>query len=105
MRDRRGAALAQFVPWVAAHGVDLPLFFAELFANRISGFFAWDVIVSAVVVLAFAFLDETLGPRQRACVAAATLLVGVSCGLPLALFFRGGSQAAPGDGGPPRPGG
>ena len=46
--------LSQFVPWVVAHGVDPRLFVRELFANRISGFFGLDVIVSAVVLLCLA---------------------------------------------------
>jgi hypothetical protein len=40
----------QFVPWVAAHGLNLRLFVEQMFANRISGFFVLDVLVSAVVL-------------------------------------------------------
>jgi hypothetical protein len=36
---------SQFVPFVREHGLDVQLFFAQLFANRISAFFALDVIV------------------------------------------------------------
>jgi len=32
------------------------LFFQQLFANPVSGFFAWDVIVSAVVLWAFVLM-------------------------------------------------
>ena len=32
---------SQFVPWVLSQGLDMRLFFRELFANRISGFFRW----------------------------------------------------------------
>lgn len=36
---------SQFVPWVAAqHGLALELFFRQLFANRIFGFFGMDVL-------------------------------------------------------------
>jgi hypothetical protein len=35
-----GAVLpySQFIPWFRAHGLDLPLFFTELFSTRIGGF-------------------------------------------------------------------
>jgi hypothetical protein len=86
-----GAALplSQVLPWMADNGIDLPLFFEELFANRISSFFAWDVLVSAAVVLAFLALDGGGLPRaQRALAAVATCSVGVSFGLPLYLLLR-----------------
>ena len=57
--------LWQFVPWLAAHGLDPSLFVHDLFANRVAGFFGMDVLVSAVV-----------------------LFVGVSLGLPLFLYLR-----------------
>ena len=81
--------LSQFVPWVLAHGVDPDLFVRELFVNRISGFFGLDVIVSAVVLLAW-IADERSrrGLRHAWAPALATVLVGVSAGLPLLLFLR-----------------
>jgi Terpene cyclase DEP1 len=43
----------QFLPWLAANGMNFPLFFHQLFANRISAFFGMDVIVSAVALMIF----------------------------------------------------
>ena len=43
----------QFVPWVLENGLDVSLLLKQLFANRISAFFATDVIVSSVVVFVF----------------------------------------------------
>jgi hypothetical protein len=40
----------QFVPWVIENGFDVSLLLKQLFANRVSAFFATDVIVSSVVV-------------------------------------------------------
>jgi hypothetical protein len=37
---------SQFVPFVQEHGLDLRVFFEQLFSNRIGGFFGLDVIVS-----------------------------------------------------------
>jgi hypothetical protein len=79
--------LSQFLPWVAEHGLDLRLFVAELFANRIAAFFAWDVIVAVVVLLVLVVTDRELPGRQRLGVAIASLL-GASCGLPLYLMLR-----------------
>ncbi|HEY6111954.1 MAG TPA: DUF2834 domain-containing protein [Chthoniobacterales bacterium] len=79
----------QFLPWLLAHGIDLSLFVRELFANRIGGFFCLDVLVSAIVVVV---LVVTEGRRVRMRASwlpiAATILVGVSLGLPLFLYLR-----------------
>ena len=83
------APYAAFVPWLAEHGPDGRLFLQHLFANRISVFFALDVVVSAVVLLRFATLESRrLRLHSRWIVLAATLLVGVSLGLPLFLYLR-----------------
>ena len=80
--------LSQLLPWLAAHGPDPRLFVAELFANRVSGFFAWDVIVSAVVVILWTWDQSRRGRLRRPILPVlATLLVGVSAGLPLALYL------------------
>lgn len=80
---------AQFLPWLAEHGPDLPRLFAELFSTRIGGFFGMDVLVSALVLLLFiASEGRRLSVRRRWAPVAATLLVGVSLGLPLFLYQR-----------------
>jgi hypothetical protein len=80
---------SQFVPWVFEHGLNIALFFRELFANRISAFFAMDVIVSAIVLIWFI---QTEGKRLRVrrlwLPTLGTLVVGVSFGFPLFLFLR-----------------
>jgi hypothetical protein len=79
----------QFVPWVAAHGLNMPLFFSELGANRISLFFGWDVIVSAIALLAFMRIERGRKPVRHAWLPiVGTLLAGVSFGLPLFLYLR-----------------
>jgi hypothetical protein len=79
--------LSRFLPWLAEHGLDVPRFVGELFANRISAFFGWDVVVSVVTLLALAAVDRDLPGRQRLAVGAASL-VGASVGLPLYLLLR-----------------
>ena len=61
----------------------------ELFSTRIGAFFGLDVIVSAIVLIAFILWE---GRRVRMSALwvpiAATCFIGVSCGLPLFLFMR-----------------
>jgi hypothetical protein len=80
---------SQFVPWLLEHGLNVALFVRELFGNRISAFFATDVIVSAIVLIWFI---QTEGKRLRIRLlwlpTVGTLLVGVSFGFPLFLLLR-----------------
>jgi len=80
---------SQFVPWLLKHGLNLSVFFRELFANRISAFFAMDVIVSAIVLIWFIQSEgKRLSMRLLWLPTIGTLIVGVSLGLPLFLFLR-----------------
>jgi hypothetical protein len=87
--------LTAFVPWVARNGLDPRLFFEELYVNSISSFFAWDMIVSGLVTIALILIE---GRRSHVPALglpiAGTLLVGVSCGLPLFLALRERALAA-----------
>jgi hypothetical protein len=79
----------EFVPWVAQHGLNLPLMLHELFANRISAFFGMDVVVSAVVLITFMRLESArLKIPHRWIPVLAVLTVGVSLGLPMFLYIR-----------------
>ena len=80
---------SQLVPWLLEHGLNITLFYRELFANRISAFFAMDVIVSAIVLIWFI---QSEGKRLRVRLlwlpTIGTLVAGVSFGFPLFLFLR-----------------
>ena len=80
---------SQFVPWLLEHGLNVALLVRELFGNRVSAFFAMDVIVSAIVLIWFI---QSEGKRLRVRLLwlpiVGTLLVGVSLGFPLFLFLR-----------------
>lgn len=81
--------LSFLVPFLAANGLDMPLFFRHLFQNNISAFFGTDVIVSSFALWLFVFSE---GRRRKMknlwAYVLCTLLVGVSLALPLFLFFR-----------------
>ena len=87
--------LSFFIPFLATNGLDLPLFFRELFQNNISSFFGTDVIISALVLVLFVFSEgRRRGMKHLWIYILSTLLVGVSLGLPLFLFFRERSLSA-----------
>jgi|SRR5580700_10665297 hypothetical protein len=86
-----GVALTywQFVPWVAQNGLNMSLFFHQLFANRISAFFGMDVFVSAAALLVFMRTEGSrLDIPRRWLPVTALILVGVSLALPLFLYLR-----------------
>jgi hypothetical protein len=81
--------LAYLLPFLTTHGLDLGLFFSQLFQNNISAFFGVDVIVSALALWLFVFSEgQRRGMKNLWAYVLSTLLVGVSLGLPLFLFFR-----------------
>jgi hypothetical protein len=80
---------SQLIPFLREHGLNLRLFFDQLFSNRIGGFFGWDVIVSSVVLWVFVFVEgRRAGVKHLWAPLAANLAVGVSVGLPLFLYLR-----------------
>lgn len=86
---------SQFLPWLAEHGLNLPLLVAELFSTRPGGFFALDVLISAVALIVFIRSDGSRhAVRMQWLPIAATCLVGVSCGLPLYLYLREAAHSA-----------
>jgi hypothetical protein len=78
----------QFVPWVMENGLNISLLLNLLFANRVSAFFATDVIVSALVVFVFVGFERSRFGDKWWLPLVAVLTVGVSLGLPLALYLR-----------------
>ena len=88
------------IPWWFAlhffviHGANFSLFFEEMFATRISTFFAADLIVASVIFLVWSWKDS----RERRIagwwiVLLSNLVVGLSLALPLYLLKRLDSPA------------
>jgi hypothetical protein len=81
--------LAVFAPFVYAHGLAPGLFIKQLFATPVSRFFAFDVFISAITFWVFMLREgRRLEMKNLWIYVLCTLLVGVSLGLPLFLFFR-----------------
>lgn len=81
--------ITQLLPFLRDHGLDFPLFVEQLFANPVSAFFGWDVIVSSVVLWVLVWVEgRRSGVSHLWAPIAANLTVGVSLGLPLFLYMR-----------------
>lgn len=80
---------SEFIPFLQNNGLDLSLFFEQLFANNVSGFFGMDVIVSSLVLWVFVYAEgRRLKMRHLWIYIVCNLLVGVSLGFPLFLLMR-----------------
>ena len=80
---------APFMPWLSQHGLQINLFVRELFATRVGAFFGLDVVVSAIALLVFICAErKAVAVRHVWLPIMATLVVGVSLGLPLFLYLR-----------------
>ena len=80
--------LAQFIPWLADQGLNLPLFIQQAIATPIAAF-AWsDLVVSALVVVIFVLSEGRRLGIRRAWASLFGLAVGVSLALPLFLLLR-----------------
>ncbi len=78
-----------FLPWAWQNRPDLQAFLAALNANPISRFFAWDLLIAGLAVLAWIVIEARRRRVAHAWAAAlGTLCVGVSFGLPLYLYLR-----------------
>ncbi|MBI9044186.1 MAG: DUF2834 domain-containing protein [Anaerolineaceae bacterium] len=78
-----------FVPFVIENGLDFALMIEQLLQTPIAAFFGADVIISAVVLLIFVFVEGTrLRMNNLWSYVLTTLIVGVSFTLPLFLYFR-----------------
>ena len=80
---------SQFLPFVREHGLDLRLTCEQLFANRISAFFGLDVVISSLVLWLLVVIEgRRTGVKHLWAPVTASLVVGVSLGLPLFLYLR-----------------
>lgn len=80
--------LSQFVPWLFAHGLNVPLILQQATSSHIAAF-AWaDVFVSGIVVAVFLLFEERKLAMRRLWLPLSCLMVGPSLALPLFLLLR-----------------
>jgi len=73
------------------NGLDLDLFFQNAFANHVASAVAIDLLICADVFFCFSFIElKRLGLSRRwlFVYVVATFGIGVSCALPLFLYWR-----------------
>ncbi len=88
--------ISAFWPWLVENGLDVRLFYADLFSNPVGAYFGWDVIVAAFALLAFILIEGRrcgIAGLWRPIVACA--IFGVSSGLPLFLWMRERHRSRP----------
>lgn len=93
-----GAALplSQFVPWLSAHGLDIPLLLQQATSSHIAAF-AWaDVLISGIAVLVFVVAEGRRLAMRRLWLPLSCLAIGSSLALPLFLLLRERHLAAAG---------
>ena len=80
---------SQFIPFLVDHGLNLSLFWSQLFANHISSAFALDLITSSLVFWVFLIKEGTKRQMKFLWVyVVVNLIIGLSCALPLFLAMR-----------------
>lgn len=83
-----------FLAWFRDNGFDLNGMLAAWHANDASSGLVWDLTIAAVALTVWIVAEVRTGraPRIALLSVAATFGIGVSCGLPLFLFFRSGPK-------------
>jgi len=78
-----------FIGFINEWGIDVNLLVQQLFANKISTFFAVDFLISCIVFWVFVYVETKKHKIKEwwICILL-TLTVGLSMAFPLFLFFR-----------------
>lgn len=80
--------LSQFVPWLSAHGLNVPLLLQLATSSHIAAF-AWaDVLISGIAVVVFVLVEGRKLAMRRLWLPLSCLMVGPSLALPLFLLLR-----------------
>ncbi|QMV74393.1 DUF2834 domain-containing protein [Comamonas piscis] len=88
--------LSQFIPWLCAHGLDVPLLLQQATSSPLSAF-AWsDVLVSGITVAVLIVVEGRRLAMPRLWLPVCCLVVGPSLALPLFLLLRHRHLAAVG---------
>lgn len=83
-----------FISWFQANGTSLEMLLYAWHANDATSGLVWDLTIAAVALTVWILAEVCSGraPRIALLSVAATFGIGVSCGLPLYLFFRSGPK-------------
>ncbi len=80
--------LAQFVPWLSANGLNVPLLLQQATSSKIAAF-AWaDVLISAFATIALICAEGRRLGMRRLWLPLSSIVIGPSLALPLFLLMR-----------------
>ena len=80
--------LSQFIPWLVAHGLDVPLLLLQATSSPVAAF-AWsDVLISGITVALFIGVEGRRQGMRHWGWSLCALVVGPSLALPLFLLLR-----------------
>ncbi|WP_313272796.1 DUF2834 domain-containing protein [Stenotrophomonas sp.] len=80
--------LAQFVPWLSANGLNVPLLVQQATSSNIAAF-AWaDVLISALATIVFICAEGRRLGMRLFLVPLSSIIIGPSLALPLFLLLR-----------------
>ncbi|MCA0997575.1 DUF2834 domain-containing protein [Alloyangia pacifica] len=81
--------MVHMLGWLAGNGWSLPGMIAAWQANGAVTGLSWDLVITAVTLTLWILAEVAVRRNWTALLAIpATFLIGVSCGLPLYLWFR-----------------
>lgn len=80
--------LAQFVPWLSANGLNVPLLLQQATSSNIAAF-AWvDVLISGLATIVLICAEGRRLGMHRLWLPLSSILIGPSLALPLFLYLR-----------------
>ncbi len=80
--------LAQFVPWLSANGLNVPLLLQQATSSKIAAF-AWaDVLISGLATIALICAEGRRLGMRHLWLPLSSIMVGPSLALPLFLLLR-----------------
>jgi len=78
-----------FISFLVTNGLNVPLFFKQLFGTPASAFFAVDLVLSCVIFMMYSGREASRYSMKHAWIPTVALFtVGLSCALPLFLYLR-----------------
>lgn len=81
-------AFSEILPFLFEQGFNPQIFVQQLFTNKISALFGWDVIIAELVLWGFILWEGSRLGMKCLWVYFASSLIGVSTGLPLFLLMK-----------------
>lgn len=80
--------LAQFVPWLSANGLNVPLLLQQATSSNIAAF-AWaDVLISGLATTALICVEGRRLEMHRLWLPLSSIVIGPSLALPFFLYLR-----------------